>query len=109
MNKIYQAYYSTSKSRNLIILLGSISFLVSIFLEIIREKKIDKMNKILKKIKQIIEKDISYENFEFEENKINLIEKSQQDEARFLYYKHHFEDINTKQLEQKIKKELNAF
>lgn len=93
------------------ILLGSISFLVSIFLEIIREKKIDRMNKILKKIKQITGKDISCENFEFEENKINLIEKSQQDKARFLYYKHHFEDNNnnTKQLEQKIKKELNAF
>lgn len=91
------------------ILLGSISFLVSIFLEIIREKKNDRMNKILKKIKQITGKDISCENFEFEENKINLIEKSQQDKARFLYYKHHFEDNNTKQLEQKIKKELNAF
>lgn len=91
------------------ILLGSISFLVSIFFEIIREKKIDRMNKILKKIKQITGKDISYENFEFEENKINLIEKSQKDEARYLYYKYHFEDINNnKELDSKVKKELNS-
>lgn len=52
------------------------------------------MNKILKKIKQITGKDISSENFEFEENKINLIEKSQKEEARYLYYKYHFEDNN---------------
>ena len=90
------------------ILLGSVSFIVSIFWEIIREKKIDRMNKILKKIKQITGKDISSENFEFEENKINLIEKSQKDEARYLYYKYHFEDNNTKQLDRKIKKELNS-
>lgn len=63
-------------------------------MEIIREKKIDRMNKILKKIKQITGKDISSENFEFEENKINLIEKSQKEESRYLYYKYHFEDNN---------------